>query len=248
MLLSNVLITSSEDDEDQPLPPIIRENIESLKSQHPGLEHRLFRQADVVQLIEERFSKEVLDAFYALRPFAYRADLARYCILYEFGGFYADLSYFFVGPIPMPPKRAVVFRGNLVSSPWDMSNGLIYSPPRHKALAHAIKLVCANVKRRYYGLTPLCPTGPALIGKAFATTCEAEELITGLAQLMPRDIVRDLVPTLALPDGELIHCQYLTQTLVAVKRKPILSPGLVAMGITAGNAYRQFWNRREVYA
>jgi hypothetical protein len=148
----------------------------------------------------------------------------------------------------MPEDRAVVFRGNLVSSPWDTSNGLIYCPPKHKAVERAIELVCANVKRRYYGLTPLCPTGPALIGKALAMTCEAEELVTGIAQLMERQAVEKRVPMLALPDGELIHCQFMTQTLIAVKRKPILSPGLTAIGIKTGNSYRQFWRRGEVYA
>src|SRR4051795_3917802 len=95
MLLSSVLITSSEDDHGD-LPPIIQQNIASLKAQHPGLPHRLFRQDDVIELLEEKFPKEILNSYFALRPFAYRADLARYCILYEFGGLYADLSYFFV--------------------------------------------------------------------------------------------------------------------------------------------------------
>lgn len=246
MLLSSILITSSEDHE--PLPPVIEENIASLKSKHPALEHRLFRQADVIQLLEKYFSKEVVDAFHGLRPFAYRADLARYCILHEFGGLYADLSYFFVSSVPMPEDRAVVFRGNLVSSPWDTSNGIIYSPPRHKALERAIEMVCANVKRRYYGLTPLCPTGPVIFGKALATTCEAEELITGNAQLLDRESAAQRIPDFSLPKGERIHCQFLKETLVAIKRKPLLSPGLASMGVSTGNVYRELWIGRGVYS
>src|SRR3954471_6160293 len=142
MLLSSVLITSSEEDQDSALPPIIQQNIASLKAQHPGLPHRLFRQHDVIELLEEKFPKEILNSYFALRPFAYRADLARYCILYEFGGLYADLSYFFVRAVPMPDDRAVVFRGNLVSCPWDASNGIVYVPPKHRALERAIELVC----------------------------------------------------------------------------------------------------------
>ena len=176
MLLSNVLITSSDDDASADLPPIIRENVDSMKCNHAGLEHRLFGREAVLELMRTSFSKEVVDAFHSLRPFAYQADLARYCILYEFGGLYADLAYFLVRPLPLPDNQPLVFRGNLVSSPWDTSNGLMYAPPKHKALARAIELVCANVKRRYYGLTALCPTGPALFGKALAQTCEAEDL------------------------------------------------------------------------
>ena len=82
-----------------------------------------------------------MKAYEALKPYAYRADLARYCLLHEYGGLYADLSYFFVAPVPMPEDKAVVFRGNLVSSPWDTSNGIIYAQPGFKAFECAIKLV-----------------------------------------------------------------------------------------------------------
>ena len=248
MLLSSVLITSSSDGGEPALPPMVQENIDSLKSNHPGLEHKLFTQRDAVALMEGRFSSEVLEAFHAMRPFAYQADLARYCILHEFGGLYADLAYFFVRPLDLSADRAIVFRGNLVSSPWDTSNGLIYAPPRHKALARAIEMICANVKRRYYGLTPLCPTGPALFGKALAQTCEAEELITGAAQLLSRDGLKQLAPEVAVPPDKSIHCQFVQGALVAVKRKPLLSPGLSGLGITTGNSYRDLWNDREVYS
>lgn len=247
MLLSSVLITSSDNGENTALPRIIRQNIDSLKAKHPTLAHRLFGESDVVELLEAKFSREVLDAYFALRPYAYRADLARYCILYEFGGLYADLSYYFVSPVPMPGDQAVVFRGNLVSSPWDTSNGIVYAPPRHKALARAIELVCANVNRRYYGLTSLCPTGPALFGKAWATTCEAEEIVTGLAKLAPRDLMKQLQPSLIIPQGNRIHCQFLKDSLIAVKRKRLLSPGLIELGITSGNLYRELWRNRQVY-
>ena len=247
MLLSSVLITAPDGHDNGALPPIIAENIASLKAHHPELDHRLFREADAVALIEEKFPREVLDAYFALRPFAYRADLARYCILHEHGGLYADLSYFVVRPVPMPEDRAVVFRGNLMSAPWDTSNGLIYAPPRHKALALAIELVCANVKRRYYGLTGLCPTGPALFGKALAATCEAEELMTGSALLMHRGTIITLAPDPELPNAQFIHSLYLDRELVAIKRKRPTARGLVELGVTTGNLYRDLWEQREVY-
>jgi mannosyltransferase OCH1-like enzyme len=247
MLLSNVLITSSDDDARADLPAIIRENVDSLKRNHAGLEHRLFGREATLEVMRTSFSKEVVDAFHSLRPFAYQADLARYCILYEFGGLYADLAYYFVRPLPLPENQPLVFRGNLVSSPWDTSNGLIYAPPKHKALARAIELVCANVKRRYYGLTPLCPTGPALFGKALAQTCEAEELVTGSAQLLQRSRVKQLAPDLPIPADRIIHCQLMRGTLLAVKRKPMLSPGLSGLGISTGNSYRDLWENGEIY-
>jgi mannosyltransferase OCH1-like enzyme len=245
MYLCSVLITSEDD---TALPPQIEENVNSLKANHPSLEHRLFRGPEVVELLEKKFPAMVLESFHALRPFAYQADLARYCILYEFGGLYADLSYFFVNPIPVADRKPTVFRGKLVSSPWDTSNGLIFTPPRHKALARAIELVCANVRRRYYGLNALCPTGPALLGKAFASTCEAEEIITGAAKLLPRARVMRMAPDLAIPEEDHIHCQLYGETLVAVKRKRLRSPGLTDFGVTTGNSYLDIWRAQQVYS
>jgi hypothetical protein len=247
MLLASVLITAPDGGNDPALPPIIVENIESLKRHHPDLPHRLFREGDVIALIDNKFPREVREAYFALRPFAYRADLARYCILHEFGGLYADVAYYFVRPVPMPERQAVVFRGNLMSAPWDTSNGIIYAQPGHKALALAIEMVCANVKRQYYGPTGLCPTGPALWGKAVATTCEAEELLTGSGVIMPRTNVQQMAPDVTLPTGDIIHVQLLNRELVAVKRKPLRSQGLVELGVTTGNFYRDLWNQREVY-
>lgn len=246
MLLSSILITS--DDGDPALPPLILENIASLKAHHPGLPHRLFREDDVVALLEDKFPREVRDSYFALRPYSYRADLARYCILHEFGGLYADLSYFLVQPIPIADDRPVVFRGNLVSAPWDTSVGLVFAPPKHKAIERAIELVCANVKRRYYGSTPLCPTSTALFGKALAETCEAEEIETGWAKLLARQRAEQRAPRVPLPDSPMIHCQFLHKTLVAVKRKRPVAPGLIELGVSTGNIYREMWKSREVYS
>lgn len=246
MLLSNVLIASGGE-ADRALPPAVEENVDTFKALHPDLEYRLFLEEDVLELLKDKFTDPVQQAYQSLKPFAYRADLARYCILFEYGGLYADLSYYFVRPVPMPKNIPVVFRGNLVSAPWDTSNGIIYMPPRHKALAQAIKMVCANVQRRYFGATALCPTGPALFGKALATTCEAEEIITGRASLTKREQVQHLVPHMVLPGDDHIHCQSLKEGLVAVKRKPLASTGLGELGITTGNAYREMWEKRQVY-
>ena len=247
VLLSNILITDSGADAAANLPRIVQQNIASFKAFHDDHEYRLFLEQDVVDLIRDKFPRSVLKAYESLKAYAYRADLARYCLLHEYGGLYTDLSYFFVAPVPMPEDKAVVFRGNLVSSPWDTSNGIIYAKPGFKAFECAIKLVLENVKRRYYGSTSLCPTGPVVWGKALAMTCDAEELLSGLASLQVRAKVQLMVPGLELPDGERIHTQTLKDEMIAVKRKRYKSPGLTELGITDGNTYRQFWRDRDVY-
>ena len=237
MPLFSILIT---DDHSADLPERVSENIRSFKAAHPGEEHVLFEEAALSEFIAAHFDAEVLSAFRALRPYSYKADLAKYCLLYEQGGVYADLSYQFVRGVPRDEGRLSVFRDFLSSTPWDTSLGVVAAPLRHRALAKAIELVCANVKREYYGPTALCPTGPTLFGKAIALTCDPEDLIVGEA-------VR-----LALPPGDAeaakkpSHCLQHARELVAVKRKRGGGP-LSELGIGGGNRYNRLWRSREVY-
>ena len=129
----------------------------------------------------------MLDAYDALRPFAFKADLARLCLLFIFGGVYADLSCFFVqkwAPYEQELKqekpRLWVFRDFLSATPWDTSQSLIGAPAGHKALAKGIELICAHVKDRYYGPSPALSDRPTCFGKAVAMTCEPEDLIVGI--------------------------------------------------------------------
>lgn len=246
--LWNILITDSGEGGADSLPPIVQQNIASSRAVHDDLEYRLMVEADVVELIRTKFPPSVMTAYEGLKAYAYRADIARYCLLHEYGGLYCDLSYFFVAPVPTPDDKAVVFRGNLTSSPWDTSNGIIFVKPGFPALECAIQLACENVKRRYYGLTSLCPTGPVVWGKALAMTCEAEDLLTGLAALQVRPKVERMVPGIFLPEGLHVHTQSLQDELIAVKRKHYKSPGLAELGIHDGNTYRPMWRDRDIYA
>jgi mannosyltransferase OCH1-like enzyme len=245
MLLANILLTNGDE---APLPAVVAENMASFQARHPGVPHRLFRRDDILDLLRGSFSADVLGAFNALRPYSYQADLAAFCILHEFGGSYADLSYFFLRPLPMGGERPVVFRDLFWSSPWDASCGCIYAPPSHKALDFAINAICANVRNRYYGATALCPTGPALFGKALATTCEAEELVSGSAVLMRNDRLQPRIRNVSLPEGQNTHCLVLLRRLIAVKRKPMGSNGIAGLGVTNGNSYHDLWKARDVYA
>lgn len=240
-------MSASSEAKNPTLTDAIAENIDSFKKRHSNFPHEIYSQQKISDFLKDRFSAEVFRAFSTLKPYAYKADLAKYCILYEFGGIYADLSIFFFQTLPLDPERITVFRDFPWSSPWDTSNGLISSPPKHKVFEHAIELVCANVKRGYYGSTPLCPTGPALFGKALAVTCEAEEILTGASFFLERDILKRATPKLALPRGKKVHCYKLGRTLIAVKRKSVGSPGLVDLGVVDGNSYSELWKNRDIY-
>lgn len=247
MLLASIFINPSGEANDASLPHLIRENIQSLRKTHPDLPHRLFGHAELLSFLEEKFSREVVRAFLELKPYAYKADLARYCVMYEYGGIYADLSYFFLRSLPVDARRVLVFRDFMWSSPWDTSNGVFSAPPRHKALGVAIEMVCANVRRAYYGNTPLCPTGPALFGKALATACEPEDLVTGVAGLVSKEMVAKAAQNIELPADQKTHCLILRNGIAAIKRKRMGSPGLSDFGVADAKGYSDLWRARAIY-
>jgi hypothetical protein len=250
MILTSIFIGPSGSGEDIELPPMVAENIASFKHHHPNLPHKLFSGEDIETFLEAKFPREVQNAYRSLKPFAYKADLARYCILQEMGGVYADLSLFSVRPLPFDGEKPVVFQDLIWSAPWDTSNSLIAAPPRHKALERAIEMVCANVERRYYGPTFLCPTGPALFGQAVAGTCAAEDLVVGMSGVLPRKQLSKEFPDSLLPKAGGAHCLVLCgdpPKLVAIKRKPWHVVGLAELGIADSDDYAARWKNRDVY-
>lgn len=240
MILASILLAAGEH-QDQPLPPQVADNIVSFKRQHPGMPHHLFRAGETRDFIAREQGGEVLAAYDMLKPFAFKSDLARLCILYKHGGLYADLSVYFLAPWNLAPDRLGVFRDFLYAAPWQVANTVIFAPPGHKAIARAIEAICANVKSRYYGASFLCPTGPVAFGKAIAESCRAEDLFTG------DSVFCDQVPGHPGLIASGTHAFAFQDRLVAVKRKR--GGGAPSeMGLKGTNSYRDFWARRDIYA
>lgn len=233
MILASILITG-DGAIPSPLPPVVAANIQSFKDAHPGMSHTLFSDGMIRDFLSANFDNAVLHAYDELIPFAYKADLARYCILHKLGGVYADLSFLVTAPFLPVGGKLAIFRDVGPTSPWDIYNGMIGAPAGHKALAKAIDMICANVERQYYGTSPVCPTGPTLLGKAVAITSEPEELIVGEVFRPPGS------------DANYSLIDVATKTLIAINRKKSVGT-IETLGITNGNNYNDLWNSLRVY-
>ena len=86
------IILSTNVEQDLRLPPLLEEA--SLHSQGclPGFSYKRWNNDSLRELIKTYFSKDVVDAYDSLVPLAYKSDLGRYCLLYQYGGWYADIS------------------------------------------------------------------------------------------------------------------------------------------------------------
>lgn len=194
--------------------------------------------------IEQHFDPDVLSAYDKLRPYAYKADLGRYCLLYQHGGWYADISILMrqaVGPVG--PDVDLVYFFDLGDgvvpgrSLFDVSNSLLYARPRLALLERAINAVVSHCRDEYYGPSIYCPTGPAVLGAAIASEPRSTRHVSGhLMALTPHHPRRNL--SFVLPDGQII----------ALFKKGWMSPGDVLFGNCAGtNNYADLWARREIY-
>ncbi len=240
MILASVLITD-EAAQAQPLAPQLLENIESFRRTHPGMEHFLFRNDETRDFIATEYGGEVLAAYDTLKPYTYKCDLARHCIMFKHGGVYADLSVYFLRSWRAHSTRLGVFRDFLFAAPWQLATTVYFTPAGHKGIGRAIELICENVRNRYYGKTFLCPTGPTSFGKAIATSCDGDDLVTG-----------DSVWCSDIPGhpgliAEASHGFAFENLLVAVKRKRVSDP-VSELGISGGNEYREMWQNRDIYA
>lgn len=220
------------------MPFAVRENIASIKAQHPKASYKLWGAWELRAFIKAHFERDVLDAFDSLKAYALKADLARYCLLYIEGGLYSDLSNHFLNPLALPQgKTLACFRDHkpLHGAVWMAQNTIIYAEPQEPEIKLAIDLVVANVQKKDYGVSSLAPSGPVLFGRVFAALgrCDAYHIGEALNLQVEGALNRSCY---VAPDG----------TLVAVRLqggggKPS------QLGLKDTNVYGEMWDRREIY-
>jgi len=141
-----------------------------------GFCFRSYNLKDAEAYIDEHFEKPVLEAFQGIQPFAYKADLFRYLVLYNEGGWYADLKLEPVGvslnellervalQTRMSPDE-VSFVGARQNFGWNIPgaegiiNSFLGAKPRHPVLGDTIVRIVRDAHECRKGLTPWCLSG-----------------------------------------------------------------------------------------
>lgn len=219
------------------IPPRIAENIASVKAAYPGARHHLLGGEEVRKFIRANFGGDVLKAHDQLKPYAYKADLARYCLMYTYGGLYVDVGICLYRPVEIPAGKSIAFFRDITSSsntPWAVSNGLLHARPRREEFMLAIDLIVKNCRERHYGVNPLFPTGPALLGRVFALLYKPEDYVCGEVRYLPPDYSEKSVGFVE-PGGR----------TVAMRLKP---DGVSSyLGFPGANDYSAIWHSGRVY-
>ena len=246
--LSQILITDGKED----IPPLIQESISNVRACFQDCKYTLYDNEKIIDLMKDNFDSETLKAYKKLKPYAYKSDLAKYCITYLKGGWYIDItikfSSFLLGKAINLPENIdfLGFKdfgdGLRPSTPlsYNLQNSVFYSNPKNPIIEKAIKLVIENCKDENIGLTPVCPTGPGVLGRSLAVFGAKDTHIIGI--FMPlTPLHENKNRSYILPDG----------TIFALHKNAWMknaSPAdLSSFGFKSTNNYLKMWNDKDIY-
>ena len=162
--------------------PVPSELPDSWKEINPDWDYRFWTDTDLLDFVSS-FYPELLELYTSYPSPVQRADLARYLLLDQFGGIYADIDTRCVGPLD-----AIVNEDRIILSsepdehlyhvadlglPWMLFNGVIASPQKHPFWQHVVQTMtlCAT------GVDHILEsTGPLMLSGAAQSYPDREQL------------------------------------------------------------------------
>lgn len=234
MQVSQIFLSNNGDE----LPSFLEQATSTVRQAFPSANYQLYTKETLRSFIQDNYGEEVLAVYDSLKPYAYKADLGRYCLLNKLGGWYVDIGVRLINPVEVGPRiKFLAFRDiqRFSFTSWACSIGILYSRPENPALQDAIEMIMANYVEQYYGITPLCPTGPALLGKALAVNGSQSDFAYGdYLELTPTHQNKNRA--FVLPDGTIMGWG-----------KPSDGGDLTRLGAKGTNNYNELWAQRQVY-
>jgi len=119
--------------------------------------------------IQKAFGNNTVSLYDSLQSYAFRADFARYILLYVYGGYYYDVSLCPEEKIEFDVD-AVLYEGTVsetetIGYRLIENNFMFFKHPKNKNLFDLIGLTIRNIRFRNYGIHPLDITGPIVLGR-----------------------------------------------------------------------------------
>jgi DNA-dependent RNA polymerase auxiliary subunit epsilon len=157
-----------------------------IKKLYPNEEYHLYCGEELEEIIQNNFHKDIFTSYKKLKPYACKADLARYCLLYLYGGLYIDLNIKFINTIPDLDKlKFFAFRDIIKASKrsWSVANSIMFAQKNSKIMKKCIDIVVENCKKEYYGISVLDISGCIVLGKAIMDSNEDIDFISTAGEL-----------------------------------------------------------------
>jgi len=124
--------------------------VESVKRHHPDWKYMFWSDKDNEQLIRQQFP-DMMNIYNQCSPIQ-KSDLARYCVLYVYGGLYVDIDMYCnrsLEPIIHPNVITLAPSPPLFPGKNTYTNYLMYSPPRQNFWIQVLKKMKENINKWY---------------------------------------------------------------------------------------------------
>lgn len=150
------------------VPVLMSNAIQSILDRNPNYEYIFFDDEACRTFMREKTSQRILDAYDSLIPGAYKADLFRLAVLYEYGGWYLDVSMCAqssaVSLDVLPSTYSLVIARDIPAAPYSIYQAFIGAVPRSPVLKFILDEVVNMVLAQLKPLDPLSLTGPGAFG------------------------------------------------------------------------------------
>jgi mannosyltransferase OCH1-like enzyme len=192
ILFKNTKIKIFEDNDDyiQKIPKIIFQtgsnnyfknvlhfnSIISFIELNPEYTYIYYDDVNARQFLRENFSEEINYSYDLLVPGAYKADLLRYCLLYNKGGCYFDCKQILKMPIKkfLDRNKSLVLCNDVIDKA--LLNAVIFSTKNNNIIEKTIKDCIYNIIHKL-GTSPLDITGPIFFFKSIKNLINSDNLI-----------------------------------------------------------------------
>jgi hypothetical protein len=140
-----------------------------------GYKHNCLTDQQCMEFLHNEFGERFSNAYKVLVPGAYRADFWRYCVLYKYGGVYADAKTTLLRNLDeiIRPQDELILVRDIPSQ--CLLNGFIACKPGHPLIGIVLALTLQRIETRNYGEDPLDITGPHVFGRAFCRWKEQKD-------------------------------------------------------------------------
>lgn len=207
----------------------IKNTVEKLKFLYEGFDYQIYNNADCRNEVR-KFNPKLTKIYDTILPYAFKADLARYIILYMYGGYYYDISI-------CPEHRfecdldSLLYKGihnKLETNNLTIieNNFMFFKDSNHEFLYSTIEESIRRIKLKKYGRHPLDITGPIML-----TDINCDNINFGQVKRISEDQKASYY-------NDIIHYKHKPKTYQA---------NLYKMGCVGTNNYEEMWFDKKVF-
>jgi hypothetical protein len=229
---------------------------EQIKKLYPNEEYHLYSGEELEEIVKNNFDDDdVYTSYKKLKPYACKADLARLCLLYLYGGLYIDLNLYFINTIPNLNKLDFfAFRdlSRMSKQSWAVQNGIMYSIPKSKVVNNAINLIINHCKDEYYGIQCIDVSATTVLGIAITKSLPHLGIATNgeLDWFTSKSFdkkTQNKIKKIGYDNEKLLGFIMDDNDKLIAIRKPSSGGDIEEIGFKGTNNYVKMWKDKEVY-